>query len=122
MPNIADFKFNEDTWDLVIENNDLVAVTGLEAVRQNLRQRLGMFKGEWFLNLQKGVPYFQEIFKKDYSPSEVDAAFKITILNTPGVLELLDYNLELDNVTGKMNLSFKVRSYDGIIDYGPYTI
>jgi hypothetical protein len=47
--------------ELVIENGDLVFTRGIEAVVQQCRIALQMFQGEWFLNLDVGIPYWEKI-------------------------------------------------------------
>lgn len=48
----------DDNNNLVF-GNDLFIVKGLEALKQDIRTRLGMFKGENPLNLNDGVPYVE---------------------------------------------------------------
>jgi hypothetical protein len=117
---MADFKIdieNGGTGDLVVENGLLVRVDGAEAVRQNLRQRLLTFFGEWFLDLTQGIPYFEHVFKKQINPSVLDAIFKNAIINTPGVTELLEFDIDIDTSTRLMTLIFKVKASDETIDF-----
>lgn len=44
---------------LVFVNGDLRFCNGLAGVAQLCRVAVGMVRGEWFLNLQTGIPYFQ---------------------------------------------------------------
>ena len=101
--------------DLAFENNNLVMVNGADEVAQNLRNELRFFAGEWFLDTDLGVPFFEDVFKKNPDPAIIDAIFKNKILNTTGVIELLEYNLELNG--RKLELSFKARAVDGIINF-----
>lgn len=101
--------------DLAFENNNLVMVNGADEVAQNLRNELRFFAGEWFLDTDLGVPFFEDVFKKNPDPAIIDAIFKNKILNTAGVIELLEYNLELNG--RKLELSFKARAVDGIINF-----
>ena len=67
---------------------DLATVDGLDAVTQRLRFALQHFKGEWTLDEAFGVPWFQDVLKKNPNPVVVDAVLKQVILATPGVLAL----------------------------------
>jgi hypothetical protein len=114
---MSDLKLVDSTWDLEISNADLVIITQKDALRQFLKQRLQMFFGEWFLDSSLGVPYFQEIMTKQPAFEAVDAIFKRQILETPGITQLDEFNLEYDNVNRTLSLSFRANSTEGVIDF-----
>lgn len=104
--------------DLAVEGNTLVLIEGADEVTQRLRCRLLTFRGEWFLNEARGVPYYQEVFVKRNPPTRVEAAIKREILTTPGVLELLEYAQDINIATRLLTVTFKARATDGqIIDF-----
>jgi len=104
-----DLKVDENN-DLVIENNELILIDGPDFVRQMLIQRLQSFLGEWFLDIEVGVPYFQDILKKDVSISKISNIFKDEILNTPGVVELQQFDLSFNELTRRLSLTFAVKA------------
>lgn len=111
-----EFKLDVDgSNDLVIENNNLVLVSDLEEVRMLVYERLRTFLGEWFLNLNIGVPYFQEIFKKGTNLLTVSARLKETIIDTPGVLQLTWFNMDYEETTRVLSVSFDTLCSDGVI-------
>ena len=117
---MTDFKIdieNGGTGDLVVVDGLLVRVETADAVRQNLRQRLITFFGEWFLDKTLGVPYFEHVFKKQINASVLDAIFKNVIINTPGVTELLEFDIDVETSTRLMTLIFKVKASDETIDF-----
>ena len=106
------------THDLLDENgnfvgDDLTLTTGVEAIAQHLRQRLKIFFGEWFLDRRKGVAYIEQILVKNPNPFVVDAILKATVVQTPGVTELLDFKLEADTVTRQLVFTFKAGTIEG---------
>lgn len=107
---MADLMLDEVTGDLTLVDGDLVLTEGPESVAQELRLRLGMFFSEWFLDESEGVPYVQEIFQKGTDRGTVDGILKREILSVPGVIELVEYNLELDDTLRKGTVTFTVRS------------
>jgi len=113
MTDIAQDEFG----DILVTNNKLTFVTGSAEVVQLLRQRLRTFLGEWFLDTTIGVPYFEEIFKKNPNPVSIDAAFKNVILNTPGLLELSEFELDVDAATRTLTVTLRAVVTDGIIDF-----
>lgn len=111
-------KLDPLTNDLAVENNELILITGADEVTQRLRARLKMFRGEWFLGVNRGVPYRQEIFVKGVSSDRIAAAIKREILTTSGVLQLLSYDQEFDGATRRLNINFRIQASDGeIIDF-----
>lgn len=104
------------TGDLAVTNNTLTFVTGADEVKQRLTQRLRTFLGEWFLDQSRGIPYFQEIMKKNPSSTIVEAIFKNEILGTPGVLAIEYFKITVDNVTRRLYLELKVQAVDGLIE------
>ena len=114
---MSDLKLDDLTGDLVIENADLVLTVGSDAVRQHLLQRLRTFMGEWFLNLDARLPYFQDILIKDPNLNAIDGVIKNVIIDTPGVLELLSFEMDYDSSTQALVLTFSVQVSDGVLDF-----
>ena len=112
-----DTKLDTVTDDVKIENNQIVLTDGKDSIRQHLDIRLKLFSKEWFLDQRLGVPYFEDILKKNPSFVVVDAIFKNTILNTRGVTELLSFSLDFDAATRKLIIAFEVDTTDGVIDF-----
>lgn len=114
---MSDLKLDPLTGDLDISNNEASLTTGLEAKRQHLVQRLSLFFAEWFLNTTEGMPYFQHILAKNPNPVVIDASFKNTIINTPGVTQLESFALDLNTAARNLTLSFKVKTSEGDIEF-----
>ncbi len=103
----------DDNWDLVTDATDLLLVDAAEAIGQHLAQRLKTFAGEWFLDLRVGVPYLQQVLVKNPDPVVLDSIFKSEIINTPGIVELRQFDLRMDAAARQLQLSFKA-----VIDTG----
>jgi len=114
---MSDLTLKDDGLGLVFFNGDLVLNFGADAVKQHIGQRLKMFSGEWFLNLSEGVPYYQDILVKNPNPDIIDGIFKNVILSTPGVDELLTFNLNYDAALRTLSLDFSARVLDTVIDF-----
>ena len=68
-----DLELNVQTHDLVIANGTMNLLnTEPKVARQALNINLLLFRGEWFLDLDAGIPYFQELFQKGVSKEAVD--------------------------------------------------
>ena len=108
---------DDTTKDLLIENGDLQLTEGLDRVKQHLSQRLKLFFGEWFLETERGIPYFQDIFKKNPDGDIVDATFKKAVIETPGVVNLQEFSIDYDNATRSITVKLRALTTDGVIDY-----
>lgn len=104
----------DTTGDLALTaTGDLAVVEGLDAVTQRLRFALQHFKGEWILDEAYGVPWFQDVLKKNPNPVVVDAVLKQVILATPGVLALESLDLDWDRARRRLTVRFSALTTHG---------
>ena len=104
-------------WDILVTGSDLTLTTGVDAIKQHLSQRLKTFYGEWFLNAEQGVPYLQQVLKKNPDMTILDSIFKREILNTPDILQLTEFSLDIDATTRTLALVFKALCTDGELTF-----
>lgn len=114
---MSDLKIDQATNRLVMESGDLVLTQGQDTIQQHLISRLRSFRQEWFLNLDEGVPYFQEVLKKNPNPKIIDAIFKDVIVNTDGVIELTEFDLKFDTEARKLLVAFTCETLEGEINF-----
>ena len=115
--NGTDLGLDPLTGDIAFEDGDLVLIEGVDAVAQTLKQRLSFGLGEWFLSINKGVPYFQTILVKNPNIAAIEGIFRNTILSTPGVLELLSLDFDFDSRNRVFEVNFEARSQQGNINF-----
>lgn len=107
---MIDLKLGKSTHDLVVQDYDLQLVAGVDQVAQNIKQRIWLFRGEWFLDTTVGVPWLQDILKKNPRRFVVEQALKQAILGTAGVDELVEFSLEDGQAERSVRVTFKVRA------------
>lgn len=111
--------------DLLLAGGDLHLTgdadpLGAPPVLQSILQRLRTFRGEWFLNKNLGVPYFQQILTKNPNRAAIDGLLQGTILSTPGVLRLTEYTSNFDTVGRVITVTFRCVTTSGVVTYaGP---
>jgi hypothetical protein len=100
------------TGNLVIENGDLVLVRGIDGVAQSCRIALQMFEEEWFLDLDVGIPYFQEILghKADVAVRAAAVAFTAELLAVSGVIAVTQMDVEQVPRTRGLKVTWRVRT------------
>lgn len=108
--------------DLDVSTGNLQVLKGSDAIVQSIRTRLQFFKGEWFLDLNAGVPYFQEVLKKISNPNVLTAIFRQALLETPGVSELLSLALNFDHATRKLSVDFSAQTDVGLLEPTTVTV
>jgi hypothetical protein len=107
-------KLDETTHDLFVTNFQFTPI-GLktEDLAQRLKMKLLFFKGEWFLDEDYGMPYFQEIFVKGTSKETIDDRFRIAIAQERGVDRLLEYSSVFDSSTRVFSVTATVKTTEG---------
>ncbi len=92
--------------DLDLTSGDLRIVKAADAVSQHLRIRLRFIRGEWFLDLRIGIPYFSDILIKAINLMSVRGIYAEVIRKTPGVISLGDLALEFDRSARILGVPF----------------
>ena len=89
-----DIFVSEVTDDLFLENGTTLrfCASEQELTRQRLQITLATFQGEWFANIDFGVPYFESIFGKE-TLATTDAVFKATIRGVEGLIKIIEYDV-----------------------------
>lgn len=108
--------------DLIISNGNFKTVSEGAEVVQHVRSRLLFYRGEWFLDLTVGVPYFQTIFTKPVNLATIESELKLIIVQTDGINKLLTFSMDFDSNTRKLDVSFSAETDYGIIDTTQVTI
>jgi hypothetical protein len=124
---ISTSETNPDAGDLALSDAGLEVVhTSLaDEVAQRLAVRLRFFRGDWFLNLLEGTPYYQFVLVKSPSDVVLRSIFTKVIASTEGVASVisLDYTVSSARV---MTLEFEARLADESTfkstDYPPFLV
>lgn len=89
-------------------NNLRLTTTFTEYVAQKIINNLKTFKGEWYQNIELGIPYYDRILIKNADLDDINNIFQIEILDIPEVTEILEFEAEFDNENRQYNINFKV--------------
>lgn len=96
--------------DIVVEDFDLrVTETNVEWVSQTIESRLRTFMGEWFLNRDLGIPYFDSVFVKAPDMDQINGLFLTEINDVNGIEEILSFNTVFDTSVRKLTVTFTVQ-------------
>lgn len=127
MSSVRGFRLDPESHDLSLDaGGRLEYVEGDEATAQEIKTRLLFFKGENFLDLREGVPYYTEILIKGVDLGRVRALIRSVIASVPGVVDVPVIEVELDRVTRVATVRWEARNATGRIvssaDFGPLVL
>lgn len=97
-----------DSHDLAIVDFDLQLTTDEQAIAQRVKQALLLFKGEWFLDRDLGVPYYEDILGLKNGVDTVRAIFVNAIRGVDGVKDLTEFNIEFNDATRTLKLKLAI--------------
>ena len=113
---MKDLLLIENTNNLILQNKDLQLTNNdVDYTVQKCIIILKVFKGEWYLNINIGIPYFENIFIKNPNIGLIEDIFKTIILSIETIEELIDFNLTYNNTIRKLSLDFQAKLIDGSI-------
>lgn len=87
------------SWDIALNSRGTLAggiVTGDNEILQRLWIRLNRELGEWFLNTEVGLPWYQNGYgilgSKPQRKNDIDLLIRREISRTEGIVQILKYN------------------------------
>lgn len=78
-----------------------------DAVAQVVESRLNLWLGQWYLDLDEGLPVEENILGK-YTGNRRDPAIRARILGTPGVYRIDNYSSQFDSNLRSFTVSAKL--------------
>jgi hypothetical protein len=115
-------KLSPNYGDLLMVDGSLVLTSdadtrGTNNVLQDILCRLRTFQGEWFLDNELGMPWFQLVLGKNPDLWLINSRIKATILETPGVFSLDRYTSTLERSTRRLPITFACTTVAGRVAY-----
>jgi len=105
---MLDYKIIDN--DIVIEGADFATI---ESTRQRLRQKLLLWRGEWFANREAGFPYLQRVLGQAPRPEVVSSLIRQLLLDDEGVEDVRSLSLEQDAAARRLRVVFTAVLVDG---------
>ena len=104
-----------ENWDMSFGTGRSNYAESAEACGQNVKSRLLLLAGEWFLDADAGLPYLGQIVIKPANLPLAESLIKRRILDTDGVAEITGFLMDFDSNTRRLTVSAQVRTiYDDI--------
>lgn len=111
-----DIAMNVGTNDLILEGNDLLMIDNAERVAQQILITLRFWYGEWFLNVNEGVPYLEYILIKKPNMAHIRQILTEQIQSVEGVKSVTDMTLEFDQRARTLIVEYSATTDYGLIE------
>jgi len=103
--------------DIALVNSQIQMISGLDEMAQKVDNCLNSFKGDWFLDLTLGVPYFQTILQKGTTDDQIEAILTDYIASIEGVITILSFEIETNKSTREASIKVRIKTKDGVLDF-----
>ena len=104
----------DDSHDIHITGGQLARAIGADFVVQSIETQLGLYLGEWWLNLGAGTPWFQTILISPADIANAERVLRDIILGTEGVTELVEFVGDFNTAARRFSVRFTV-----LTEFGP---
>ena len=95
-----DIKIDFENSDLELKDGDLVVVSGDDCIKQQVKTGLFILPCDWFINITKGINYFQGFRNDD---KRLKAQIKDAIKSVEGVDRLGKFSFDGSTTNWKVN-------------------
>ena len=99
--------------DLLIEDNQLALMRGADALVQRLELRLALARGAWFLDLDQGIPYIEQVIVKGADPTAIASLLRTECLREPEVREA-QVTVTIDAAARSARATVRATAVDGV--------
>lgn len=107
----------DSNHDIII-GRGATRVGGAEQVAQLVKCRLLALLGEWKLDANIGIPWYDAIFTKQARVADIQTALANIIRSTNGVKQLISIDIDADFRTRVLTVSFvAISDYGDISEY-----
>lgn len=102
--------------DFILENGRFVKIDDGAQTASKIRTNLLTYLGEWFLDENVGVPYFQRFFVKPVDLGDIESILKQVILQTEGVESLVSFESSFDGTSRGFGVDARVKTIYNTIE------
>jgi hypothetical protein len=103
-----DLMLDPASGDLFVDSEGVHFVAGLPGVAQLVGIAIRLFRGEWFLGLDAGVPWFQDILGQKYDEATLRKRLADEISTVPGVVSVTAIHVTQDGAARTVSISWEV--------------
>jgi hypothetical protein len=107
---------NPVVGDLHLDRGQIHFWHGATSTIQKIGTRSRFFQGEWFLDVNEGIPFYSEIFDmKGRKKARVLSIFRAMLLSCPTVVRVISLDLAINGRTRTGTVTYEVQ-VDGVAE------
>lgn len=96
--------------DLDLTGNKINLIRDVGHLKQTVEQGLLTDRGEWFANINYGIPYVDQIISVKNSESILNNQILAFLDTFPEITDVLDFNIDIDKRKRVARVSFEVQT------------
>lgn len=101
-----------DSGDVIIESGQIQTVNGNELIRQTVKTILSTNKGEWFLNTDEGINFYN-LLGKEKNDEIIKNEILQGLLQVDSSFFIDSFSCEVDKETRKLKVQFTAKNDKG---------
>ncbi len=94
--------------DLAVNNFDLQLTNDENAIAQRVKRALLLFKGEYFLDIDLGMPYYTDILGTKNSIDSIRSIFISEIRGVEGVKDIESFDIIFNDATRVLTIKLTI--------------
>ena len=113
-------------FDVQLEDGDLpkrtTHIRGPDQIAQRLQIRLNTWRGEWFADTRRGLPWMEWKQSKPPDTDAIEAQLRAQIRRTPGVLRVSDLSVDFSDGQVSASGTIQIEDQERVLEaeiYGP---
>ena len=107
---MLDIRTTLEEGNILFQNGQIFStLNNQDSLRQRLDIRIKTQKGTWFLDINYGIDWLNDVFSDTSTKGSVDALIQAEILKDNLVAEIISFTSSVDNRTREYRCDFKVR-------------
>ena len=98
--------YDLSSGDATVRGGDVVMIDEPLATRQRLEQKFRLWRGEWFLNINTGFPWLEDVLGQRPRPEVLRSLVHDLVTNDPGVRSMDNLTLTFEGVDRQLRIVF----------------
>lgn len=110
-----DLAMDMATGDLALRDGDVLLIDNAERVAQQILITLRFWLGEWFLDVQDGIPYLEYVLVKSPNLLHIRQVFTEAIEKIEGVQRVEEMKFAFDVKNRSLRVDYEVSTNYGLL-------
>ena len=110
-----DLAMDMTTGDLALRDGDVLLIDNAERVAQQILITLRFWLGEWFLDVQDGIPYLDYVLVKSPNLLHIRQIFTEAIEKIEGVQRVEEMKFAFDVKNRSLRVDYEVSTNHGLL-------